>query len=182
MFPQFQFNILYQQQQLQSAYFALAYLMASIDPTVSTQDITLAFETDLTPSDVVARKYNSITKQYANVEGATITEDTIGGKHVLVLKYQVTDGGELDEDGVANGEIIDPVGLAISGGANGSGGVANTNRASISASNKKAYKAGGVNGLANTGDNVKYLVGVAVVLIAGSSVVAYGLYNKSKRQ
>lgn len=88
----------------------------------------------------------------------------------------------MDEDGVANGEIIDRVGLAISGGANGSGGVANTNRASISASNKKVYKAGGVNGLANTGDNVKYLVGVAVVLIAGSSVVAYRLYNKSKKQ
>jgi len=36
----------------------------------------------------------------------------VGGQPVLKVVYSVTDGGPLDEDGTANGVIVDPVGLA----------------------------------------------------------------------
>jgi hypothetical protein len=35
------------------------------------------------------------------------------GRSVTVVTYTVTDGGVLDTDGVANGEIVDPAGLAL---------------------------------------------------------------------
>jgi|GEM_PF-1963202 len=63
-------------------------------------------------SDFVLRKYNSTTKQYATVAGATIAHVTINGQDVTKVSYQVTDGGSLDEDGTANGVIVDPAGLA----------------------------------------------------------------------
>ena len=36
----------------------------------------------------------------------------MNGQPGLQLTYNVTDGGPLDEDGLANGVIVDPVGLA----------------------------------------------------------------------
>jgi hypothetical protein len=77
-----------------------------------TNQVTLTFQTDLKPNDVTARKYNSTTKMYADVPGATITETTLNGQPALQLTYDVTDGGSLDQDGTANGVIVDPVGLA----------------------------------------------------------------------
>lgn len=137
-------------------------------PTGSTHDITLTFQTNLKPSQVVARKYNSVTKQYGDVPGATITEDTIGGKHVLVLKYQVTDGGSLDEDGVANGEIIDPVGLAVAAGDNSIAG--SSSSISLLLSNSL---------LASTGQNKLYFVAVALLAIAsGSSYIKKFAYRQ----
>ncbi len=86
-------------------------------PTGSTQQITLTFETDLTPSEVAARKYHSTNKVYGDVPGATITETTLGGEHALLLTYDIADGGSLDDDSLANGTIVDPVGLAVANGA-----------------------------------------------------------------
>ncbi len=63
-------------------------------------------------ADLVARKYNTVTNTYQAIPGAVIEETTIGGQTVTKLSYQITDGGELDEDGVANGVIVDPSGLA----------------------------------------------------------------------
>lgn len=63
-------------------------------------------------SNFVLRKYNPTTKQYATVNGATITHTVIDGQDVMKASYQVTDGGPLDEDGTANGVIVDPAGLA----------------------------------------------------------------------
>lgn len=77
----------------------------------ATVPVMLTFQTDLRPADVVARKYNSITQTYNTISGATITETIVDGQHALQLSYNVTDGGPLDEDGVANGVIVDPVGL-----------------------------------------------------------------------
>jgi len=54
---------------------------------------------------------------YLTIIGATITPATIGGVPTLVVSYQVTDGGALDEDGLANGIIVDPAGLAVLGAA-----------------------------------------------------------------
>ncbi len=80
-------------------------------PSGSTNLITLTFITDLTPSLVTARKYNSTTHTYADVPGATITETTVSGQHALVLTYNITDNGPLDLN-PALGAVTDPVGLA----------------------------------------------------------------------
>jgi len=84
----------------------------------STTPVTLTFQTDLKPSEVTARKYNPATKQYAAIPNATITETTSAGKPALQITYNVTDGGSLDQDGTANGTIVDPVGLATAAGTN----------------------------------------------------------------
>lgn len=59
----------------------------------------------------VLRKF--VNDTYQTVNDATISTQTISGHQVLVVTYSVTDGGPLDADGVANGTIIDPVGLAL---------------------------------------------------------------------
>lgn len=61
---------------------------------------------------LVLRKYNPTTHKYSNVPDASIALRNIGGQSVAVATYSITDGGPLDSDGVANGVIVDPVGLA----------------------------------------------------------------------
>lgn len=60
--------------------------------------------------DFVLRKYAN--GAYQTVSGATMTRQTIDGQAVLVVTYQVTDGGILDTDGLVNGVILDPAGPA----------------------------------------------------------------------
>jgi len=64
----------------------------------------------------VVRKF--VNGTYLTISGATITPATIGGVPALVVSYQVTDGGALDDDGLANGIIVDPAGLAVLGTSN----------------------------------------------------------------
>lgn len=59
------------------------------------------------------RKYDENTKTYTTVLGATITKVTIAGQPALKVTYQITDGGPLDQDGVANSTIVDPAGPAL---------------------------------------------------------------------
>jgi len=61
----------------------------------------------------IVRKF--VNGSYLTITGATITPATIGGVPALVVTYQVTDGGALDEDGLVNGIIVDPAGLAVLG-------------------------------------------------------------------
>lgn len=61
--------------------------------------------------DFVLRKY--VNGSYQTVSDATITRSTIGGQPVLLVQYQATDGGALDDDGIANGTIVDPAGPAV---------------------------------------------------------------------
>ncbi len=61
----------------------------------------------------VLRKF--VNGTYQTVTGATLTTTTIGGHSVLQASYQVTDGGPLDDDGTANGVIVDPAGPAVLG-------------------------------------------------------------------
>ncbi|MCA9348221.1 LPXTG cell wall anchor domain-containing protein, partial [Candidatus Saccharibacteria bacterium] len=79
----------------------------STDNTVS-----LTFVTDLEPSQVKARKYNSTNNTYFDIQDATITKTTHQGQPALVLSYTITDNGILDLD-TTLGSIKDPVGLAI---------------------------------------------------------------------
>lgn len=79
-----------------------------------TATVTLHYFYTINPGTVVARKYNSAAKTYQALTGATISNTAIGGQGVLVISYQITDGSSLDEDGLANGVIVDPTGLAAS--------------------------------------------------------------------
>lgn len=91
----------------------LVNFIASVNNT-NPVDVTLQFVTDLAPEQVVARKYSPSSKSYADIPSATISRSTVNGQSALTLNYKVTDGGPLDEDGIVNGEIVDPVGLAVS--------------------------------------------------------------------
>ena len=62
---------------------------------------------------LVLRKYNSTDASYTTITSAVFTEQIIGGLTALVVTYQVTDGGPLDQDGTANGTIVDPAGPAV---------------------------------------------------------------------
>lgn len=81
-------------------------------------EVTLVFVTNLKPADVVVRKYNPDTKEYATVAGAEVTETTLEGKHALQVTYNIVDNGPLDLD-PDDGEIADPVGIAVAGSDDG---------------------------------------------------------------
>jgi hypothetical protein len=68
-------------------------------------------------SSFVARKYLSYNNTYVTLEGASVTDVTIGGNHVIKLTYSLTDGGKYDNDQTVNGTIVDPAGIALAPGA-----------------------------------------------------------------
>ena len=94
------------------------------------------------PSGLVLRKYNDTTKAYTTVSGATISSITIGDQQATKVVYQITDGGPLDEDGAANGTIVDPVGLA-SAASSSTPGAPNTGLPTVSSSNELVLVAAG---------------------------------------
>ncbi len=75
-------------------------------------------------SGLVVRKSKAGT--YTTVPGVTLQRTTIGGNQVTIASYQVVDGGPLDQDGVADGNIVDPVGLAAAVTSTPSGSLAET--------------------------------------------------------
>jgi len=78
---------------------------------------------EVTPVDgTLARKYNESTGEYTTIDSAVIEEVTIDGERALRMTYDVVDGGALDEDGLENGTIIDPVGFARVTAPSSSGG------------------------------------------------------------
>lgn len=78
----------------------------------ATKTVSLYYDLPGNPTDYVARKYKTNTQTYLDVPNATITREDYNGKSMLKLTYDITDGGILDQDGQANGTVIDPVGLA----------------------------------------------------------------------
>jgi hypothetical protein len=62
-------------------------------------------------SGLVLRKYFPSNNAYTTISGAVIGQSAIGGQNVVTASYQITDGGVLDTDGVADSVIVDPVGL-----------------------------------------------------------------------
>lgn len=65
---------------------------------------------DAPTNDFVLRKFAN--NSYQTVSAATMSRETIDGRDVLVVAYDVVDGGELDEDGEVNGVVVDPAGPA----------------------------------------------------------------------
>jgi hypothetical protein len=68
----------------------------------------------VSPDGLVLRKHNPNTNAYFTIDDAVLSVQTINGQEVTVVTYQVTDGGERDVDGVVDGMINDPAGLAKS--------------------------------------------------------------------
>ena len=64
-------------------------------------------------AQIAARKYNAIAGTYQTIPGSVVSNVTIGGQAALKIVYQITDGGPLDQDGLADGTIIDPAGPAV---------------------------------------------------------------------
>ena len=77
-------------------------------------NVTIILDKQYDTSKWIYRKYNNITKQYFDAS-QYITYGTmiIGGNTVTTIKFVAKDGGPLDEDGLANGEFVDPNGPAI---------------------------------------------------------------------
>jgi hypothetical protein len=78
----------------------------------STVTVTLIYDKQYNTNSSVLRFYNPTTKAYSTISGATFGTKTIGGVVKTTATYNITDGGTYDEDGTANGIIIDPVGFA----------------------------------------------------------------------
>jgi len=78
-----------------------------------TVDVTMYIHTETNPSQYVPRKYNATTQTFFDIPGSTLTTEQVGASSTLKLNYSITDGEELDDDGEANGIIVDPMGLAL---------------------------------------------------------------------
>ncbi len=90
---------------------------------------------------LVARKYNQDTDTYTTIDSAVISEVTIDGDRALKMVYDVVDGGSLDEDGLSNGTIVDPVGFAVAVAEESSGGGSSSGsrtRRSLAVSNNES--------------------------------------------
>lgn len=61
---------------------------------------------------LVLRKHKPNTNAYFTITSATVDKAVVDGKDAMVVSYQIVDGQELDIDGLENGTIVDPVGLA----------------------------------------------------------------------
>jgi len=85
-------------------------LNCSRGDTVTIDKYIFTPEVDVT--DFSVRKYHPGTQTFNQVEGSTVVSETIGGEHSIHLNYSITDGESGDDDGTANGIIVDPVGLA----------------------------------------------------------------------
>lgn len=81
----------------------------------ATAHVTSYVYVDDDPSKYSLRKYNYQSQLFSTLASGSITKATLGGQTVLKTEYDITDGGPLDEDGEANGVILDPIGLAIAG-------------------------------------------------------------------
>ena len=84
-------------------------------------------------------------------EQVTIQNETVAGATKTVIRYNLVDGGSLDEDGTADGTITDPIYIgAVNGAATITQGAA-----------------GG--SLANTGSNVYVLLALAATLLISAT-------------
>lgn len=88
-----------------------AFVVRGCTPGASVP-INVFFYGSYSAGNLVARKVKNGV--YTTIPGAVLSAVTIGGQSALKLSYSVTDGGSLDQDGIADGNIVDPVGLASS--------------------------------------------------------------------
>ncbi|MCX6727285.1 MAG: hypothetical protein NTX11_00535 [Candidatus Saccharibacteria bacterium] len=81
-----------------------------------TSIVSVVFTGSYDPNNVVIRKFNSRLGTYTTLTSEnshlSTSTTTLEGKPALLVTYWITDGGPLDSDGLVNGQIVDPVGIA----------------------------------------------------------------------
>ena len=117
-----------------------------------TVNVTMYIHSDQDATKYMPRKFNKVSKTFSDIPGSSLTKEVLATSTVMKLAYSVTDGGSLDDDGMANGIIVDPVGLAS--------------------------EKGGV--LANTGLLIGLTVPVGLLMI-GVTLYTYVDYRKHKK-
>jgi len=110
---------IFTENRLSSSDSAYDYPLGLLNLTVNCQDsgatanIKIYYDKVYDTSKWVARKF--INGKYSNIPNAVFATETVGETSYTTLTYQVTDGGALDADGIANGVIVDPSGPAVLG-------------------------------------------------------------------
>lgn len=80
-------------------------------------------------NNFIPRKFTTYDKQFHTLEGASVTNQNIGGQSVVKLVYSLTDGSTFDNDQTLNGIIVDPAGLALRRGSLAASGTESMNNA-----------------------------------------------------
>lgn len=88
----------------------LGFVVRGCTPGATTP-VAIYYSNVSTSASYLARKWQH--GAYAPLTGATFSTVSVGGQQLLKLSYNLTDGGLLDSDGIADGNIVDPVGLAV---------------------------------------------------------------------
>lgn len=124
----------------------------------------------------VVKEYNGTVSDITNKVSFLASADGLR----TVVAYQLTDGGFGDSDGIANGEIVDPVGVYL---VPASPTPPSTQPGGTSARSSAQNANNKVSGrqLANTGDNVAFYVFGAVALLGGGIVGGYYLMKRRTR-
>ncbi len=143
-------------------------------PTVGAQvQVTLIYPDQYDTSDSVLRFYNPDTNEYHNVSNVTFGTRVIGGNTVTTATYLLVDGGENDTDGVADGVIHDPVGIAVNNA---------PVQSSSSQSGGNSSNGTSGSGLASTGQSTSYQLLIAILLIAAAPLTALMFKKKLEVQ
>ena len=128
----------------------------------ATVNVTKYVFTDISAEGLSVRKYRADSPtHFIPVTEATLVNDVVGGQDVLVMDHPPEDGGALDDDGIANGVIVDPVGIASVKVSSTSAN--NPNGGSGSASGSNSTSANGL--LASTGANTMYEFYIAMLMM-----------------
>lgn len=146
----------------------------------SSIEVKLFFETDRSPSEVTARFLDSNTNAYRDLQtlaAPTVVAASEAGRDGLLVTYEATDGGALDLDGVANGVIVDPVGLAVNPTDSG-GGTTPEETTEPSANPATSGETSQVETIANTGQEASTFGGA----LAGALLAAIGALLAIRRR
>ena len=124
----------------------------------------------------VVKEYNGTVSDITNKVSFLASADGLR----TVVSYQLTDGGFGDSDGIANGEIVDPVGVYLVPASptppSTQPGGTSARSSAQSANNKVSGRQ-----LANTGDSVMFYIFGAVALLGGGIVGGYYLMKRRTR-
>ena len=126
----------------------LQFSLSCSSAATTTVTLTLGSKADL----VQLRIYKEASGTLTDITHQVALANTNGK---TVLSYEITDGGSLDEDGVANGTIVDPIYIGMlasaSGEPDGGGEIVGEATESTSVENS---------GLASTGKNAWQIMGL----------------------
>jgi len=103
------------EQQNENYYFPHGVISFKVicDTPGASAEVKLYLDDLYNTSSIELQKYSD-KSGYSKIKDVKITEFEAQNGPVSLLSYEITDGGELDEDGKVDGIITDPVGIAIS--------------------------------------------------------------------